>query len=114
MTCLYLLPLLLMAITMHDEFEAMHQALLEEFGRIVTIVYADGEEEQTRASFTKDRVMTGQLDTVGQDITLMAVNSALVLKRGDKIQDGSSHWEIDRKLKDNGYLAYWTVHEARY
>ena len=99
---------------MHDEFEEMHQVLLEEFGRVITIVYADGDEQQTRASFTRERVMTGQFDNVGQDITLIAVDSALVLKRGDKIRDGSDHWEIDRKLKDNGYLAYWTIHEARY
>ena len=99
---------------MHDEFEEMHQVLLEEFGRVITIIYADGDEQQTRASFTRERVMTGQFDNVGQDITLIAVDSALVLKRGDKIRDGSDHWEIDRKLKDNGYLAYWTIHEARY
>lgn len=103
-----------MAIIMHDEFEQMHQVLLNEFGKMITIVYADGEEQQTKASFTKERVMTGQYDNVGQIITLIAVDSALLLKRGDKIKAGSDHWEIDRKLKDNGYLAYWTLHEARY
>ena len=99
---------------MHDEFEEMHQALLDEFGKLVVILYPDGKELETKGSFSKERVMTGQFDNVGQDLTVIALDSALVLKRGDKVRGNGSTWEIDRKLKDNGYLAYWNIHEARY
>lgn len=44
------------------------------------------------------------------ELTVLTLDSAIRLKRGDTVLANSQVYEVDRKLKDDGYLTKWNIH----
>ncbi|MGI9276862.1 MAG: head-tail joining protein [Endozoicomonas sp.] len=98
---------------MHDELKALNDQVLATFGQPVVITRSDTSTQQVQGIISKELVNTGQFEGVLQEVTVISLDSSIELKRGDQIQSDNQQWNVDRKLKDDGHLAYWNLHEAR-
>ena len=97
---------------MQHELKAVSDQVLETFGQPVRIRLSDQDTVETSGIFSTELVPTGPYDGVMQEVTALAVDRTLPLHRGVQVESATSQWIIDRKLKDDGYLAYWNLHEA--
>ena len=96
---------------MHQEFSEMDNAVLATFGITVTITYPDDSSLSTNAIISKDQLPIGQFDAMMEETTVLVVSSNLQIKRGDRVAFEGQQWTVDRKLKDDGSLARWNLHE---
>ncbi|MET4695004.1 hypothetical protein [Endozoicomonas lisbonensis] len=97
---------------MQDELSDLHRQVLATFGQPVTIISDTGSLDST-GIISRELIPTGLNDGVLQEVTVMSLDSQLAIKRGIKITSASQQWTVDRKLKDDGHLAYWSIHETR-
>ncbi len=67
---------------------------------------------ETRGIISRELVPVGQFDSVLQTVTVISLPADLKLQRGDEIQAADQQWIIDRKLKDDGQMIWWGLHEA--
>ena len=98
---------------MQDELKAISDQVLATFGQPVTITVEESRLFETIGIFTKELVATGQYDGVMQEVTILSLDQNISLKRGFLVESGTDQWTVDRKLKDDGYLTYWNLHETR-
>ena len=52
----------------------------------------------------------GQYDAVQGELTVLTLDRAIRLKRGDTVLANGLVYEVDRKLKEDGYLTRWNIH----
>ena len=97
---------------MQDELKELGDIVQATFGLPVTITYTTGGVVESRGIFTTERVETGSFEGVMTEMTLVTLDRAILLKRGDKIECQQQVWTVDRKLKDDGYLATWNLHDG--
>ena len=96
---------------MQDELIRLHQQGLAAIGRPVTIVDLDGGTVDTRGVLKRQLVPTGQFSEVMQNMTVIALASGETVGRGYRIDCEGESWTVDRKIKDDGYLAHWSLYE---
>ena len=98
---------------MQDELKAISDQVLATFGQPVTLILPDHQSLETSGIFTKELMATGSYDGVMQEVTVLSLDRTLQLQRGVQVESGTDQWTVDRKLKDDGYLTYWNLHETR-
>ena len=98
---------------MHDELNALNDQVLATFGQPVVITRSDASTFQTLGILSKELVATGQFDGVLQEVTVISLDRSIEMKRGFQVESDGQQWKVDRKLKDDGHLAYWNLHEDR-
>ncbi len=95
---------------MDDAFKAMDHTILATFGQPVLLTLSDQPSLETQGMISKELVPLGQYDAVQGELTVLTLDSAIRLKRGDTVQADGRMYAVDRKLKDDGYLTRWNIH----
>ena len=95
---------------MDEAFKAMDRTILVTFGQSVLLTRSDQSSLATQGIISKELMPLGQYDAVQSELTVLTLDSAIRLKRGDTVLANSRLYEVDRKLKDDGYLAKWNIH----
>ena len=98
---------------MQDELKSLNDQVLATFGQPVTLIFLDDQVVESSGIITKELVPTGSYDGVMQEVTVLSLDRSIQLQRGVQVESGTNQWMVDRKLKDDGYLAYWNLHETR-
>jgi len=95
---------------MDDAFKAMDHTILATFGQPVLLTLSDQPSLTIQGMISKELVPLGQYDAVQGELTVLTLNSAIRLKRGDTVQADGRMYAVDRKLKDDGFLTRWNIH----
>ncbi|MBO9484452.1 MULTISPECIES: hypothetical protein [Gammaproteobacteria] len=95
---------------MDKAFKVMDHTILSTFGQSVLLTFSDQSSLETRGIINKELVELGKYEAVQGEVTILSVDSAIRLKRGDTVLANGQVYEVDRKLKDDGYLAKWNIH----
>ncbi|WP_422445452.1 head-tail joining protein [Endozoicomonas sp. ALB091] len=95
---------------MDEAFKVMDHTILSTFGQSVLLTFSDHSSLETRGIINKELVELGKYEAVQGEVTVLSVDSAILLKRGDTVLANGQVYEVDRKLKDDGYLAKWNIH----
>ena len=95
---------------MDEAFKVMDHTILSTFGQSVLLTFSDQSSLETRGIINKELVELGKYEAVQGEVTVLSVDSAIRLKRGDTVLANGQVYEVDRKLKDDGYLAKWNIY----
>ena len=95
---------------MDDAFKQMGHSILQTFGRSVLLTFADQSSLETLGIITTELVELGKYEAVQGEITVLSADSSIRLKRGDTVLASGQLYHVDRKLKDDGYLAKWNIY----
>ena len=95
---------------MHEMFKTMQQITLSSFGQSVLLTLSDQSSLETQGIISKELMPLGQYDAVQGEVTVLTLDSTIRLKRGDTVLANGQVYEVDRKLKDDGYLTRWNIH----
>lgn len=95
---------------MKDNFKDMNHIILSTFGQSVLFTFSDHSTLKTQGIITHELVELGQYEAVSGEITVLSVESSIKLKRGDNVLANGQVYEVDRKIKDDGYLARWNIY----
>ncbi|WP_422466836.1 head-tail joining protein [Endozoicomonas sp. ALC013] len=95
---------------MDEAFKVMDHTILSTFGQSVLLTFSDHSSLETRGIINKELVELGKYEAVQGEVTVLSVDSAILLKRGDTVLANGQVYEVDRKLKDDGYLAKWNIY----
>ena len=95
---------------MDETFNAMDRTILVTFGQSVLLTLSDQSSLETQGIISKELMPLGQYDAVQGEVTVLTLNSAIRLKRGDTVLANGLVYEVDRKLKDDGHLTRWNIH----
>ncbi len=95
---------------MDEHFTNLDRVVMKTFGRTYTLTQADGSNTTLEGVLSRGTKPTGQYDAVMQSQTTITVPSSTLLYRNDQISTAAESWRVDRKLKDDGYLAQWSLH----
>lgn len=95
---------------MNDTFAVMDHTILSTFGQSVLLTLSDQSSLETLGIINKELVALGKYEAVQGEVTVLSVDSAIQLKRGDAVLANGQVYEVDRKLKDDGYLAKWNIY----
>ncbi len=95
---------------MDDIFKSMDNSLLVSFGLPVLLTLSDHSTLEAQGIITHELVELGQYEAVSGEITVLSVDSSIKLKRGDSVLANGQAFEVDRKIKDDGYLAKWNIY----
>ena len=93
---------------MDDELQRLGDIVQATFGLPITITRTDGETVEASGIFSTELMESGQVEGMVEQVTVISVDASLTLNRGDRIGD---KWLVDRKLKEDGYLATWNLYE---
>ncbi|KEQ17135.1 hypothetical protein [Endozoicomonas numazuensis] len=97
---------------MQDELKALNRQVLATFGQSVLILRSDDSELETTGVLSRELIPTGQYEQVLQEVTVLALASETPLKRGERVSSDGQQWTVDRKLKSDGHMIWWNLHEA--
>ena len=97
---------------MDDPFKAMDSTILATLGKPITIIFPDDSRVESQGIISREQMMVGQFDALAEDVTVLTLASDIQIKRGDQINTHDQQWSVDRKLKDDGYVAQWNLHET--
>ncbi len=97
---------------MQDELSELNRQVLTTFGQPVIVFRGASLFSETRGIISRELVPAGQYEAVFQTVTSISLPASLKLQRGDEIQSADQQWTVDRKLKDDGQLTWWGLHEA--
>ncbi len=98
---------------MEEHFANLDRVVMKTFGRVYTLTRPDGTTSTLEGVLTRDVRPTGAFDAVVQAQTELTVASSVQLQRNDRISTLAERWVVDRKLKDDGSLARWSLHADR-
>ncbi len=91
-------------------FTNLDRVVMKTFGQSYILTQADGSTTTLEGVLSWGTKSTGQYDAMMQSQTTITVPSSTLLQRNDLITRGAESWRVDRKLKDDGYLAKWSLH----
>lgn len=91
-------------------FKTLDHTILSSFGQSVLLTLSDQSSLETRGIISRELVELGKYEAVQGEVTVLSVDSAIRLKRGDTVLANGQVYEVDRKLKDDGYLAKWNIY----
>ncbi|WP_422463305.1 head-tail joining protein [Endozoicomonas sp. ALB115] len=95
---------------MDEAFKVIDHTILSTFGQSVLLTFSDQSSLETRGIISRELVELGKYEAVQGEVTVLSMDSAIRLKRGDTVLANGQVYEVDRKLKDDGYLAKWNIH----
>lgn len=95
---------------MDDAFKQMGHSILQTFGQSVLLTLADQSSLETLGIIKTEVVELGKYEAVQGEITVLSLDSSIGLKRGDSVLADGQLYEVDRKLKDDGFLASWNIY----
>ena len=95
---------------MDDAFKQMGHSILQTFGQSVLLTLADQSSLETLGIIKTEVVELGNYEAVQGEITVLSLDSSIGLKRGDSVLADGQLYEVDRKLKDDGFLASWNIY----
>ncbi|WP_257296007.1 hypothetical protein [Endozoicomonas sp. YOMI1] len=95
---------------MDEAFKVMDHTILSTFGQSVLLTFSDQSSLETLGIINKELVALGMYEAVQGEVTVLSVDSAIRLKPGDTVLANGQVYEVDRKLKDDGYLAKWNIY----
>ena len=95
---------------MDDAFKQMGHSILQTFGQSVLLTLVDQSSLETLGIIKTEVVELGKYEAVQGEITVLSLDSSIGLKRGDSVLADGQLYEVDRKLKDDGFLASWNIY----
>ena len=95
---------------MDDAFQQMGHSILQTFGQSVLLALADQSSLETLGIIKTELVELGKYEAIQGEIIVLSLDSSIRLKRGDTVQANGLLYHVDRKLKDDGYLAKWNIY----
>ena len=95
---------------MSEIFKSMDRTILVTFGQSVLLTLSDQSSLATQGIISTELMPLGQYDAVQGEVTVLTLDSAIRLKRGDTVLANGLVYEVDRKLKDDGFLTRWNIH----
>ncbi|MTI13009.1 hypothetical protein [Sansalvadorimonas verongulae] len=98
---------------MVDPFEELDQAVLTAFGQVFEWRADNAAPVPLQGVLRRNVQPAGAFDAVMQTYTEFTVSNTIALQRNDLISKGEERWRVDRKLKDDGSLAKWSLHADR-
>ncbi|WP_419833488.1 hypothetical protein [Endozoicomonas atrinae] len=96
---------------MDEAFKQLGHSILSTFGQSLSITFTDTSTLETLGIIKQQVVEIGQYEAVAGEITVLSLDSSIRLKRGDTVLANGNIYEVDRKLKDDGYLAQWNIYD---
>ncbi|MTI15143.1 head-tail joining protein [Sansalvadorimonas verongulae] len=98
---------------MTDPFDELDQAVLTAFGQVFEWRADNAAPAPLQGVLRRNVQAAGAFDAVMQTYTELAIPNTFTLQRNDQISKGGERWRVDRKLKDDGSLAKWSLHADR-
>ena len=95
---------------MADAFQQMGHSILQTFGQSVLLTLADQSSLEALGIIKTELVELGKYEAIQGEIIVLSLDSSIRLKRGDTVQANGQLYHVDRKLKDDGYLAKWNIY----
>ncbi len=95
---------------MSDIFKSMDHTILSTFGQSVLLTLSDHSSLETQGIISTELVELGKYEAVQGEVTVLTLDSTIRLKRGNTVLANGQVYEVDRKLKDDGYLAKWNIY----
>ena len=95
---------------MDEERVNLDKVVMKTFGHEYIWTSREGVATTILGVLVRDVQPTGFHDAVMQARTEITVSSVLKLQRNDRISTPLERWRVDRKLKDDGSLAKWSLH----
>ncbi|WP_066017650.1 hypothetical protein [Endozoicomonas atrinae] len=95
---------------MDDAFQQMGHSILQTFGQSVLLTLADQSSLEALGIIKTELVELGKYEAIQGQIIVLSLDSSIRLKRGDTVQANGLLYQVDRKLKDDGYLAKWNIY----
>lgn len=95
---------------MDEAFKVMDHTILSTFGQSVLLTLSDQSSLETRGIISTELVELGKYEAVQGEVTVLTLDSTIRLKRGNTVLANGQVYEVDRKLKDDGYLAKWNIY----
>ncbi|MGI9278340.1 MAG: head-tail joining protein [Endozoicomonas sp.] len=97
---------------MQDELNDLNRQILSTFGQPVTILKTDDSALKTTGILSSELIPAGQYEQVLQPMTVLALAESIPLKRGDQVVSEGQQWTVDRKVKSDGTMIWWHLHET--
>ncbi|WP_257291588.1 hypothetical protein [Endozoicomonas sp. ONNA1] len=97
---------------MQDELSDLNRQVLATFGEVVTLKKSDDSRLEVTGILTRELVPTGPYEQVLQEITTLALTTDVKVSRGDEVISAEQRWTVERKLKGDGQMNWWSLHEA--
>lgn len=97
---------------MDDIFNDAKDRVISVFGQSVLLTFADNTTLEAKGVIKKELVELGQYEAIAGEITVLSIDSSIKLKRGDSVVANGITYEVDRKIKDDGYLARWNIYDC--
>ena len=95
---------------MDEAFKVMDHTILSTFGQSVLLTLSDQSSLETQGIISTELVELGKYEAVQGAVTVLTLDSTIRLKRGNTVLANGQVYEVDRKLKDDGYLAKWNIY----
>ncbi|KEQ18083.1 hypothetical protein [Endozoicomonas numazuensis] len=97
---------------MQDELKDLNRQVLASFGQPVTLKQSNDSILEVTGIIAHELVPTGPYEQVLQEVTTLALATDVKVSRGDEVISAEQQWTIDRKLKGDGQMNWWSLHEA--
>ena len=95
-----------------EAFDDIDRTVLLTFGKKIVIAKSDGVDVISLGIFSFEIETIGSFDSVMKKVSVITLASSVLLSRGDRIEADGQLWVVDRKLKDDGQLATWNLHNG--
>lgn len=97
---------------MQDELRDLSRQVLATFGQPITLKQSGDNMLEVTGVIARELVPTGPYEQVLQEVTTLALSIDVKVTRGDEVISAEQQWTIDRKLKGDGQMNWWSLHEA--
>ncbi|MGI9279266.1 MAG: hypothetical protein ACR2PX_06500 [Endozoicomonas sp.] len=97
---------------MQDELNDLNRQVLATFGEPVTLKQSSNNVLAVSGIITRELLPTGPYEQVLQEVTTLALATDVRVTRGDEVISAEQRWVVDRKLKGDGQMHWWSLHEA--
>ena len=95
---------------MADPFEDLNKAVLTALGQTFEWQSGDADPVPLQGILRRNVQPVGTFDAVMQSHTELTVPNTISLQRNDLVSTTKESWRVDRKLKDDGLMATWSLH----
>ena len=95
---------------MEKAFDQLNQAVLMAFSQTFEWQNGDVDPVPLQGILRRNVQPAGTFDAVMQSHTELTVPNTFSLQRNDLISTSSESWRVDRRVKDDGLMATWSLH----
>ena len=90
--------------------DSLNKAVLTAFGQVLEWHSGGGDPVPLQGILRRNVQPAGTFDAVMQSHTEFTVPSTIALQRNHLLCTFEESWRVDRKLKDDGTMATWSLH----